>query len=682
VVSPALQLQATALQRLTAATLEQRLQDAGIILTFGGEPTYVPIDPVGPEWSVTADGPTKLSYARALATELQQRVWPGSTLLLCPGKRYDGEVNPRWTLRLIADLQGQPLVSWPSRQDRPPLSAAAALDVLESIGSDLGCRLKPLPLRDPLQSDRQVWAAPLCHDEANGWSAAAWPLEESMRELSGAPGPAGLRLPLQHFPEGVLQQVLTLERDDSGWSLFLPPVAREPLETLLEAIAKASQHCAPPDLSGVLPLDGQGHWQVLGLTADPGVLEVNLPVCGSWEEYALWLQVLEEAGEAVGLRSWKQGLHRREGTGGGNHLLWGGPTLEDNPFFPRPAWLVGILRYWQHHPSLAYLFCGDSVGPASQAPRPDEGSASWLDLTLAHAVLSELGSGDQRVPISETLRHLHADKSGNTHRSEISLDKFWNPAWMAGCQGLLEFRAIESMPDHRWSSAVALLWRSLAVLLLEPNRRPKALQPFGATLHDRQLLPSQLWEDLMAVLGDLAAAGLPQEEAIFRAIWTWRFPQLLQWQDGEASLEIRRALEPWPLLCDTPVEGGSTSRFIDSSLRRFEVITNPAFRERHTLLLKGRPLPLPAAGEVDPLGVRYRQERLYPCLHPVLAPDVPLQLDLLTTGSHPAVLQSWVLHSDAEGFIASPPGALAPGHQAQPWQGAWPEATTVDLRLP
>jgi len=28
-----------------------------------------------------------------------------------------------------------------------------------------------------------------------------------------------------------------------------------------------------------MPLDSMGYWQVLGLTADPGVLEVNLPVC-------------------------------------------------------------------------------------------------------------------------------------------------------------------------------------------------------------------------------------------------------------------------------------------------------------------------------------------------------------------------------------------------------------------
>lgn len=97
----------------TAAVVEQRLRDAGIQLTMGGEPTLVPLHPDGAEWNVSADGPTKLTYARALAGELRRRAWPGSCLIHCPGKRYDGEVNPRWALRLTTGLDGQPLVHWP-----------------------------------------------------------------------------------------------------------------------------------------------------------------------------------------------------------------------------------------------------------------------------------------------------------------------------------------------------------------------------------------------------------------------------------------------------------------------------------------------------------------------------------------------------------------------------------------
>jgi uncharacterized protein (DUF2126 family) len=298
------------------------------------------------------------------------------------------------------------------------------------------------------------------------------------------------------------------------------------------------------------------------------------------------------------------------------------------------------------------------------------------------------------VPISETLRHLHADKSGNTHRSEISLDKFWNPAWAAGCQGLIEFRALETFPHHGWASAVALLWRALAVHLLEPSNRPAALKPFGETLHDQWLLPSQLWRDLTTVLDALEAAGYPLERPVFEAIWDWRFPPLLHWSDPanpSASVTIRRALEPWPLLCDTPVEGGSTSRFVDSSLRRFEVISSPAFRQHFQLHLAGRPLAL----SEQPLAVRYRQEALYPCLHPCIANHVPLALTLVQRANGDGAAQPiahWSLNTEAQGFeplerlgyagpqTPSAGDAKAPS-DARPWRGAWSGACTVDLRL-
>ncbi|NDC33879.1 MAG: hypothetical protein EBZ51_00470 [Synechococcaceae bacterium WB9_2_112] len=680
-------VQVTVSNETTAAALEARLQRAGITLTMGGEPTYVPLDPQGSEWSVAADGPTKLGYARALAAQLQQRAWPGSTLMYCPGKRYAGEVNPRWALRLITGADGTPLVTWPT----PVLSATACAalpnaarlaGLLAELEAALGLALQAVELSDPQDPNRQTWAVPLSWDQ-QGWHSFAWELAPEQRCLSSASGPAGLRLPLEHFPPEELRQVLTIERWSGGWGLFLPPVERAPFEQLLAALASGSQGLRLPELSGVLPLDIDGHWQVLGLASDPGVLEINLPVCRTWADYARWLEVLEQGGTAVGLRAFKQQGNRTLGTGGGNHLLLGGPSLEQHPFFSRPGWLVAILRYWHWHPSLAYLFSGASVGPASQAPRADEGSASLLDLELAHRLLEQLPPGDHRVAIGETLRHLHADRSGNTHRSEISLDKFWNPAWTAGCQGLLEFRALETMPHHHWAAAVALLWRALVVMLLEPERRPEGLCDWGPTLHDRALLPSALWADLEQVLADLAAAGLALDPQPFHAIWQWRFPQLLHWQAGEAAFTIRQALEPWPLLCDVPVEGGSTSRFVDSSLRRFELIANPVFQRDYRLLLQGRELPL--VGErPQPLAVRYRQEALYPCLHPFVPVHVPLRLTLIGPGSQQPIAV-WSLHGESSGFAPldplDPAVAEPVGPSGPPWRPLTPDLCTLDLRL-
>lgn len=147
-----------------AEAAESRLRAAGIQLTLGGEPTLVPLEPEGPEWSVTADGPTKLPIARAMARDLQQQVWPGSTLLYCPGKRYDGEVNPRWALRLFLGDDGTAPVRWPGLcqpgLEGAPLTAEAGPAWLEQLGARLGIRLQPVLLRDPFDPERRAWAAP------------------------------------------------------------------------------------------------------------------------------------------------------------------------------------------------------------------------------------------------------------------------------------------------------------------------------------------------------------------------------------------------------------------------------------------------------------------------------------------------------------------------------------------
>ncbi len=688
-----------------AQDVERRFRAQGVRLTLGGEPTVVPLNPEGPEWSITADGPTKLPLARLLAQILQRDGWPGSTLLFCPGKRYEGEVNPRWALRLFTGSDGIPPVRWPEPTQPGERGAVLAPEQarawLEDLGQRLGVPLQPLELRDPLDPRRRTWAVPLTADEPLGendsepipWKAVAWPLEDRLCELSRAQGPAGLRLPLEHFPEEVPRQVLTLELQDDQWDLFLPPLMRRPLVTLLQAVADSLGGLAAPGLGGMLPSDLDDRWQVLGLTADPGVLEINLPVCHGWRDYDTWLRRLEVSAGSLGLRSWKVTPEgQQQGTGGGNHLLWGGPNLASNPFFSRPAWLVGVLRYWQHHPALAYLFSGLGVGPASQAPRPDEAAGELFDLELAYRAIEAAdgtasleASGDHRGLIGETLRHLHADRSGNNHRSEISFDKFWNPGTPAGCLGLIEFRALESLPNQTWTSAIALLWSALAAHLLDPRHRPAALKDWGEGLHDRQLLPSQLWADLETILAELANDGFELDAAPFRELWQWRFPPLLHWRGPEPvednqdfpELILRPALEPWPLICDFPREGGFTSRFIDGSLRRFEVEANAAFRRHYRLLLNDRPLELAMTPEV--LAVRYRQQRLYPCLHPAIEPHWPL--NLVVRGSKEQ--QLFTLGGHGLAFAESDhPSPDIVAWSSPPWQGRRRnDAVTVDLRL-
>jgi uncharacterized protein (DUF2126 family) len=423
-----------------------------------------------------------------------------------------------------------------------------------------------------------------------------------------------------------------------------------------------------------VPEDTAGLWRSVVIAADPGVLEINLPPCADVAAYDKWLRVLDRAQKTAGLRTWKAGADGRQaGTGGGHHLLFGGASMETNPFFTRPGWIASMLRFWQHHPSLAYLFTGCYVGSSSQAPRPDESGKDLQDLEMACSWLEDLPPGrDHRGMITNTLIHLHSDASGNTHRAEMSFDKFWNTRFPGGMRGLIEFRAIESLPKVGWASAVAALWCALAAhLLARPFRC--ALRNFGNSLHDRFFLPSVLRRDLAEVLGELQAAGLALDEKPFREIWQWRFPVLLDSGDG---LVVRRALEAWPLLSETPLDGGTTSRFVDASMERIEFCAEAAFARGHKLRVNGRPLPLQRWAEGKRLaGLRFRTSALHPSLHPGLAVQLPLVLEIEGDGR----VRRFAMRERGGDFRSVRGGAATPRGQA--CRRNDPDGWTFDLRL-
>jgi uncharacterized protein (DUF2126 family) len=128
------------------------------------------------------------------------------------------------------------------------------------------------------------------------------------------------------------------------------------------------------------------------------------------------------------------------------------------------------------------------------------------------------------------------------------------------------------------------------------------------------------------------------------------------------------------------VQGGFTSHFIDGSLRRFEVVANGAFRRDCGLFINGRPLPLePAAdGGFPPLAVRFRFQRLYPCLHPAIDPHMPLELIVRTPGGD----RAFQLHPDGHRFDPAPSPVAEPVPDAPPWRGRQrPTDLTIDLRI-
>ncbi len=624
-----------------ADEIERRLRAEGVALTMGGEPTYVPDEPTGSEWNVTAVGPTKLRYAYLLARALIAHRLPGAVTLFSPGKHYPGETNPRWVVNLVWERDGRALAPQPKVRPVRRTSPAAVRQMVHAVAAGLGLEASDwLRGMDRAEPKRPVWVLPLDHDDSRGWFTERWRFRGRLAKrvtLVNTEGPAGLRLPLGDLPPETLRRALTVEWRDGALRCFLPPLTQEPFRLLAALIAVEGGAIglvrdATLFLEGYLPLNSDENWERLGLTADPGVLEVNLPPCETWAEYDGWMHALEHTAATCGMRSWKMDPYRGVpgGTGGGNHLLFGGASLDANPFFARPGWVASLLRFFQAHPCLAYLFTGSYVGSSSQAPRPDESGRDLSDLELAYAHLASLPPGDHRARIGETLRHLHTDTSGNTHRSEISFDKFWDPAGGAAALGLVEFRALESLPHARWMSAVALLWRALLAHTLAHESSPH-LVPRGETLHDAYFLPSPLWHDLEGVLGRLAERDLPVEElrAELAEIWEWRFARLL----SAEGIVVRRACEGWPLLSETPLEGGSTSRFVDTSLERLEISFVGRPEDAPKLRVNGRALHLLEFPDGSfGCGLRYRRTAWHPSLHPGIPPQLPLLLELSRSG--------------------------------------------------
>jgi len=225
-------------------------------------------------------------------------------------------------------------------------------------------------------------------------------------------------------------------------------------------------------------------------------------------------------------------------------------------------------------------------------------------------------------------------------------------------------------------SAVALLWHALAAhLLAQPFREP--LIDLGDKLHDAFFLPSFLWADFEKVLRDLRRGGFALPAALFREIFEWRFPTMLRHSDGPAELVVRRSLEGWPLLCEQPLEGGSTSRFVDTSIERLEFLATREFAARYTIHVAGRELPLQSfPGGRRGAGLRYRRTALYPSLHPGIPPQTPL----IVTLTSPEKTHAYRLEGDRRLFLEHT-DAPVPEVSPTPCHKLHPRLVTYDLRL-
>jgi len=743
--------------------LDADLVAQDVRLTMGGEPTFVGLDePESPQWHIEALGAAKRTHGLELIRALRGRVAPGGLLHYGQGKWYPGEPLPRWALSCYWRADEVPIwenVEWIGREDQKlGFGVADALEFMKALTRRLEVSEENiLPAYDAEGAEPAGYVLPLRRRQPGGtlrWSSQLWFPRVERLQLSAGDSPIGFRIPTEAMPwvapdeleyelaaapfadrvklparaarrmdlfekkpasdrlpalaadaekaKELIRPSLCVQARDGRLHVFLPWVSK--LADFLDLAAAVEDTCRyvrkPVWLEGYTPA-ADPRLRFFSVTPDPGVLEVNLPPASDWDELERLNTVLFEEARKDRLTAEKfnyDGGHIA--TGGGSHIVVGGATVLDSPFLRRPDLLRSMVTFWQNHPSLSYLFSGMYVGPTSQYPRVDE---ARMD------ALYELEVAFSRLPVKDCppfvidgfFRNLLVDMTGNSHRAEFCIDKMYPPEGMGLRAGLLELRAFEMAPHIRMGLMEMLLIRAVIAAFW---RRPfeGSLIRWGTALHDRFMLPYFVARDFSEVLAELRRAGYDFDEKWFAAHREFRFPKIGSIAADGVEVELRQALEPWNVLAEETV-GGGTVRTVDSSLERMQVkVSGLTADSRYAVACNGRKVPLTATGEAGEAvaGVRYRARKLSASLHPTIPLHVPLVFDLIDRWKEQSVARCTYYAGPPDGSLYTrrpanaveaeerrrerfQVSAVAPGTVAMPLDETntiFP--MTLDLRLP
>lgn len=663
--------------------VDQQLTEAKVGLTMGGEPTFVSIDDYhSTQWQVGALGEDKRRLAGILLQRLCKRFATGGLLYYGMGKWYPGEALPRWALGCYWRVDQVPI--WRNfdlcAQDDQDYGYGIpeAEKFIHHLVKYLGVSAENITPAYDGNGQLQAYILPLLWGEKEGeeqWMSCPWQLEPKLTLISGE-SPAGLRLPFPSIqwvdPEDIqweallkpeqqnqplgdifarvnarmaekkspvsakpnsIKVALAVEVRQGTLYVFIPPISAA--ENYLDLIACVENTAAELQLKvkieGYTPPSDR-RLKGFQITPDPGVIEVNIHPADTWSELVNITNILYEEARLTRLGTEKYTFDGRTvSTGGGSHITIGGATPSESPLLRRPDLLKSLISFWQNHPSLSYLFSGEFVGPTSQSPRVDEARNDTLyELEIALAQL-EKSENIQPWLVDRLLRNFLIDISGNTHRSAFCIDKLYpveNPRLQLG---LLEFRSITMSPHPQMSLAVNLLIRALVAYFWQRPYKNRLIR-WGTMLHDKFFLPHYIAQDFKDVISQLQQAGYPFEFSWYEPFFEFRFPRYGEINQDGIHLELRHALELWPVLGEE-VNNGGTARYVDSSMERIQVLLSGATEGRHIVTCNGYPLPLQPTGVQGEFvaGVRYRAQSLAATLHPAIAPHWPLVFDIVDT---------------------------------------------------
>ncbi|MEZ6143162.1 MAG: transglutaminase family protein [Zavarzinella sp.] len=442
-------------------------------------------------------------------------------------------------------------------------------------------------------------------------------------------------------PSGLFVSAICAQIHRGTLHLFFPPIPLiEHALELLAAIELVAAELKTPIVIQGYPPPRDLRLNQFSVTPDPGVLEINIQPAADWKELKTITSTVYGEARQARLTTEKFLLDgRRVGTGGGNHIVVGASIPEKSPFLRRPDLLRSMVTFWQHHPALSYLFSSMYIGPTSQAPRIDE---------ARHDALHELEVAFRQIPsqvkhsknentrdaispwlVDRIFRNVLVDLTGNTHRAEFCIDKLYSPDGQSGRLGLLELRGFEMPPHPQMSLVQNLMIRALICTFWQKPYEHRLIH-WGTELHDRFMLPHFLWQDMQDITYFLNQHGYAFQTSWFEPFLDFRFPLYGTTSIGEMQLELRMALEPWPVLGEEMSAGG-VSRAVDSSVERLQVKVRGLIPSHHIVTCNGYQLPMRQTAEKDVAvaGLRYKAWAPPSCMHPTIGVHTPLVFDIV-----------------------------------------------------